>query len=94
MQINGPAHLHGAQPINAPHHSPRVSRATEAHASSLAQADQLDISHEADLVSRVHDLPAIRQDRVAEIRAQIDSGAYETDEKLDGALERLLDEIG
>ena len=37
---------------------------------------------------------AIRQDRVAEIRAQIASGAYETDVKLNGALERLLDEIG
>ncbi|MBC8355783.1 MAG: flagellar biosynthesis anti-sigma factor FlgM [Planctomycetes bacterium] len=94
MQINGPAHLHGAQAINPPHHSTRAANASAAQAKSLAQVDQLDISHEADLVSRVHDLPEIRQDRVAEIRSQIESGAYETDEKLDGALERLLDEIG
>ncbi|MBI2479254.1 MAG: flagellar biosynthesis anti-sigma factor FlgM [Planctomycetia bacterium] len=94
MQINGPAHLHGAQAINPPHHTTRASKASEAHASSLTQVDQLDISHEADLVSRVREMPAIRQDRVAEIRAQIASGAYETDDKLNGALERLLDEIG
>ena len=56
--------------------------------------DQLDISHEADLVSRVREMPAIRQDRVNELRAQIASGTYETDAKLNGALERLLDEIG
>ncbi len=80
MQINGPAHLHGAQAINPPHHNPRATRASEAQVSSLAQVDQLDISHEADLVSRVHDMPAIRQDRVAEIRAQIASGTYETDD--------------
>lgn len=94
MQINGPAHLHGAQAINPPHHNPRATRASEAQVSSLAQVDQLDISHEADLVSRVRELPAIRQDRVAEIRSQIASGTYETDDKLNGALERLLDEIG
>ena len=94
MQINGPAHLHGAQAINPPHHNTRASRASEAQVSSLAEVDQLDISREADLVSRVHDVPAIRQDRVAEIRSQIESGVYETDDKLDGALERLLDEIG
>ena len=94
MQINGPAHLHGAQAINPPHHTARASRASELQASSLAQVDQLDISHEADLVSRVREMPSIRQDRVAEIRSQIASGTYETDAKLNGALERLLDEIG
>jgi negative regulator of flagellin synthesis FlgM len=42
----------------------------------------------------VHDLPDVRQDRVNEIRAQIKAGTYDTDEKLDLALSRLLDEIG
>ncbi|MDP6556758.1 MAG: flagellar biosynthesis anti-sigma factor FlgM [Pirellulaceae bacterium] len=39
-------------------------------------------------------MPDVRTDRVAELRAQIASGAYETDAKLDVALDRLLDEIG
>jgi len=56
--------------------------------------DQLDISPEADLVAQVHDLPEIREDRVAQIKAQIAAGTYETDAKLDVALSRLLDEIG
>jgi negative regulator of flagellin synthesis FlgM len=94
MQINGPAHLHAAQSVNPPHHSSRASKPAGAQVSSLAQLDQLDISQEANLVSRVRDLPEIRQDRVAEIRAQIASGTYETDAKLNGALDRLLDEIG
>ena len=56
--------------------------------------DQLDISQEAELVSRVREVPDIRADRVAEIRAAIESGTYETTDKLDIALDRLLEEIG
>ena len=92
MQIQGPAHLHGAQPINAPHRA--TQREPVAGTSSLTQVDQLDISQEADLVSRINSLPDVRADRVADLRAQIASGAYETDAKLDVALDRLLDEIG
>ena len=93
MQIQGPAHVHGAQGINAPHHNARASQPA-AQSSSLAQVDQLDISPEASLAAQVHDLPEIRQDRVAEIRAQVEADSYETDDKLEGALDRLLDEIG
>jgi negative regulator of flagellin synthesis FlgM len=92
MQINGPAHLHGPQSISAPHGTKGVqpSATTEAP----READQLDISPQADLVSRIRDLPDIRADRVASIRAEIESGSYDTDAKLDVALDRLLDEIG
>ncbi len=92
MQIQGPSHLHGAQPINAPHRAAQTEPTGGTR--SLTEVDQLDISHEADLVSRVQGLPDIRTDRVAELRAQIASGTYETDAKLDVALDRLLDEIG
>ena len=39
-------------------------------------------------------LPEVRQARVDRIRAEIAAGTYETDEKLEIALGRLLDEIG
>ena len=39
-------------------------------------------------------MPEIRQQRVEAIRAKIAEGTYETEEKLDIAVERLLDEIG
>jgi anti-sigma28 factor (negative regulator of flagellin synthesis) len=35
----------------------------------------------------------IRADKVADIRAQIDSGTYETDDKVNGALDGLLDDM-
>ena len=63
-------------------------------AGGASQVDQLEISHEADLVSRARESSDIRADRVAEIRAAIADGTYETPEKLDIAVGRLLDEIG
>lgn len=92
MQINGPSHVHGSQAINAPHRASSAQPADQSN--SIFGMDQLDISHEADMVSQVSDLPDIRSDRVAEIRAAIASGVYETPEKLDVAVDRLLDEIG
>jgi negative regulator of flagellin synthesis FlgM len=56
--------------------------------------DELQLSDAARLVDQVGDVPEIRHERVAQIRAQIAAGAYETDEKLEIAVGRLLDEIG
>lgn len=91
MQINGPSHLHGAQSLQSPQRTqgPIAKQPTDA----AHGADQLDISPEADLISRVRDAPDIRSDRVAEIREQIEAGTYETTAKLDIALGRLLDEF-
>lgn len=89
MQINGPARIDRAQSISKPH---RV--AAPSPKATATPTDQLDISQEADLVGRVHELPDVRTERVAQIRAEIASGAYETEDKLDLALERLLDEFG
>jgi negative regulator of flagellin synthesis FlgM len=56
--------------------------------------DEVQISDAGRLVDQVRDLPEIRQDRVNQIRNEIAKGVYETPEKLQIALERLLDEIG
>ncbi|GAA4424585.1 MULTISPECIES: flagellar biosynthesis anti-sigma factor FlgM [Bremerella] len=92
MHINGPTAVHPAQSIRGPHHTaqaPAVDTRTQ-----FDTVDELDISHEADFASQVKDIPDIRADRVAQIKAQIADGSYLTDDKLDLALERLLDEIG
>jgi negative regulator of flagellin synthesis FlgM len=35
----------------------------------------------------------VRADKIAEIKAQIDAGTYETDAKLDVACDRMLDDL-
>jgi negative regulator of flagellin synthesis FlgM len=91
MYIYGTTQIHAAQPLNPPHRLTPMQgpRGTN----SFAGVDQLDISPEADFVAQARELPEIREERVAALRAQIQSGTYETADKLDMALSRLLDEI-
>lgn len=91
MRIHGPSQVHPAQSVNAPH-ATRLTKPTEA--ASTAAGDQLEISAAGQLADRIGQLPDIRADRVAELRAQIAAGTYETADKLDVAVTRLLDEIG
>ena len=92
MHIHGPSHLHGPQPVGPPHSS-RVAK-PEGTTSSGPIQDELQISDAARLVEQAKQAPEIRQDRVDAIRQQIAAGTYETPEKLEIALDRLLDEIG
>jgi negative regulator of flagellin synthesis FlgM len=92
MQIYGATHVHGAQAINAPHATSRVD-STPAALRSGATTDTVDISETGRLLEMAAQLPDIRSDRVQQLRAEIAQGGYDTAEKLDMALERLLDEI-
>jgi negative regulator of flagellin synthesis FlgM len=89
MYVYGTSHIHAAQSLRPPHRPPVAG----AEAAPSPGVDQLDISSEADFVSQARDLPEIRLDRVNQLRAEIASGQYETAEKLDIAVSRLLDEI-
>ena len=91
MQIYGPTYLHGPQAISPPHSS-RVSQPAAPDTQAPIQ-DELDLSDAARMIDKVHEVPDIRQDRSSAIRA-IAAGTYETDAKLEIALDRLLDEIG
>ncbi len=93
MQIYGPSQLHGAQSINGPHSTTRTS-APQSTSNSAAPSDDLQLSEAGKLASQLSDIPAIRQDRVNALRAAIQSGTYETPERLGGAINGLLDEIG
>lgn len=93
MQIYGPSYLHGAQGVNAPH-ATRLTQPAAAARPSADTADTLEISSQAAVASRLSEIPDIRHDRVAAIKAQIAAGTYETGDKLEAALDALLDEIG
>ena len=94
MQIHGPAQVHGTQGIKAPHHQP-PAKAEQASASGAVQgADKLELSEAGQIAARLAEIPDVRTDRVAEIRQAIADGTYESEEKLNAALDSLLDEIG
>ncbi len=100
MQIQGPAktlQVHGPHDVNGPH----SRSAAPSKGQSTQAADQLDISPAAQEAARLAEAAEtraadgpIRSDVVARIKAEIADGSYETPEKLDAALDRLLDQIG
>lgn len=90
MNIQGVNFVHAPQGMSGPH---RAAAPSAPASSSLTEADQLDISPTADLASRALEGSDIRADRVAQLRAAIEAGGYDSDEKMNIALDRLLDEI-
>ncbi len=86
MQIRPTNNLQNTQAIKL---NTQQAEATTS-AGGQAPVDQLELSPEAQILTGGE----IRADRVAQVRAEIASGVYETDAKLDAAVERLLDQIG
>ncbi len=96
MQINGPSSLSNAQAVKPTNgRTNGVEAAQESR--SIDTTDELTLSSEAQAVagSRVNASSTdFRADKVAQLRAQIADGSYETPEKLDVALDRLIDQLG
>jgi hypothetical protein len=56
-------------------------------------SDVVEISTASALASKVRDLPDVRADLVARAKEEIAAGIYETPERIDGAVARLLDDL-
>jgi len=54
--------------------------------------DKVEISDVARLVSEIQALPQVRPDRIDTVRRLIESGRFETSERLEGAIGRFLQE--
>ena len=85
MEIHGAGGTQGPQPIY-----PRLA-AFSVHAG--APRDQVEISPLGQMLDGISRLPEIRHEKVEAIRREIASGRYDTPEKLEVALDRLLDEF-
>lgn len=55
--------------------------------------DRVEISQIARLMSEVTLLPEVQAEKIAQVRAQIEAGTYITPEKMDIALDRLLEDL-
>lgn len=105
MQIYGPYRVSTAQQTSGPQRNQQASGQDSPARPTATPTDQLDLSAGANSAagagsvnrlstpSPVAGNGEIRIDRVADIRRQIADGSYETPEKLDAALDRLLDQL-
>ena len=88
MQIRPTSNVQTSSAVNL--QTQNTTTATDS--ASSVPVDQLEISAEAQMMSSAAS-GDIRADRVADIRAQIASGQYESAEKLDAAVSRMFDEL-
>lgn len=96
MEIQGPGPVQGPRRIDDRKVTP--ARATDATSSSAAaKGDAVEISQRARDVAAARALlgqvPEARMDRVRELRAAIERGDYETPEKFEVAVDRLLRDL-
>jgi negative regulator of flagellin synthesis FlgM len=91
MEIFGAGGAQGPQPIYPRLAAFGVDAGQTVHAG--APRDHVEISPLGQMLDGINQLPEIRHERVEEIRRQIAAGSYETPEKLELALDRLLDEL-
>jgi len=90
MEVGGPNRVDGVGRV--PGVGPAGAAREPAEPPAADQpVDEVQISLEARLNSLLARVPDVRQDMIERVRAEIEAGTYDTEEKLDVALDRLLD---
>ena len=87
--------IHGVQPPAGPRpveqtHSISTS---DMKVEPPSISDGVEISELAKLAARINEIPDVRTDLVQRVRQELAAGTYETQEKIDIAVERLMDEF-
>lgn len=89
MEVQGIGNSQGPDPIRPGH----TRRSTPPAEMTQAPGDQVQISDLARLKALLRNVPEMRVDRIAELRAQIEAGTYETPEKLDAIVDDILRDV-
>ena len=71
----------------------RASYRNNAVNGSVRSSDSVEFSQTAQLLSKLAELPDVRQGLVDRVRSQIADGSYETPDKLDAAITGLLGDL-
>jgi negative regulator of flagellin synthesis FlgM len=91
MEVFGAGGTQGPQPIYPRLAAFSLDAGHSVHAGS--PRDHVEISPLGQMLDGIGQLPEIRQEKVDEIRRQLSAGSYESSEKLDVAVDRLLEEL-
>jgi hypothetical protein len=82
--------IDGVGGVDGPH---KITRITPPEITkALSSADKVDISEKAGMISKALGLPQARAERIAEVQKLIESGRFDTDARLEGALDLFLAE--
>lgn len=83
--VNRSAQAGGAHPADA---TARRIEEVKPHGS-----DRVELSRQARLMDMLRNLPPVRDDVVQRVRNEIDAGTYETPQRIDLALTRMIEDL-
>ena len=92
MNISGVSSTHGSVSVSGVQGVEATDAAVKTQAEGLSEVHD-NISVSVDAVQAAETVSDVRLDRVNSIRSAIADGTYETAEKLDVAIDRLLDRL-
>ncbi len=75
-----------------PTNSVEVMAPTNDNSDAVA-IDRVEFSEQAQMLEKIHQLPEVRQDRIDAIKEAIESNSYLTNDKLDLAIMRMIDDV-
>ncbi len=90
MEIQGPGGVSGPHRIEPQRITSQRAEKTDPGG---RVGDRAEISEEAQLLSRLAEVPEIRMEKIEELKEMIAAGRYESREKIEKAVERLLEEL-
>jgi len=86
--------VNGVNPAGVPHPVSAVGPAQGGQTASQPVAqDVIEISTAAKLAAMVRDIPDVRTDLVARVKAEIEAGQYETPERIERAIDGLMTDL-
>ena len=71
----------------------KSARTTSDAATSTRAGDRVELSEQARLLSKLKQLPEVREGLVNSVKSQIEAGNYDTAERFDTAINALLDDL-
>ncbi len=90
----GNGSINHLRPVPSLHHtaSSAVDRASRipGRNEDSQRGDRVELSDHARLLDRIRQLPDVRQDRVERMRSAIARGGYDSDARIDHAIDRLM----
>ena len=94
MYLNGVNRIHTSEGVQGVHRARTGRPNTTTSAQQGYPSDKVEISDVARYTIQAKSLPDIRADRVADAKAKIASGYYDSPDVLAATVERLFGEIG
>jgi len=95
MAINGPGSVGSAYPITPTQPATGVQLTSQPAKPAAARpvVDQVDISPAGKMLDELNQSSEVRAERLAQIKSAIDAGTYDTPEKLEAALSKMLGQV-